>query len=212
MVMTALNMFHCHYEKSRVWEDTSWLGVPFYKLPFDAIVIQELIWKLRPDYVVETGTCFAGSALFYASIFELIGHGEVVTCDIELKHDLLNHELKNVTKRIHFIPGGSTNPLVFKKIKKRVGGKRNIVLLDSWHTKDHVLDELNLYQELVEPGMFLICEDTHVNSHPVPWEWGDGPYEAVEEFLEHNKDFEVDLACEKFMMTFNPMGYLRRKK
>jgi len=211
MVKRAVDEFHIHYEKSRIWEKTKWLGVPCWKLPFDAFVIQEIIWNLKPDYVIETGTAKGGSAVFYATILEIIGKGKVLTCDLTLhyKKDIVPEKLR---KRIEFIPGGSTNPLVFEKFEK-TRGKKNIVILDSDHRFEHVRLEMSMYSTLVPVGSYMIVEDTHANGHPVPWKWGDGPYEAVEDFLKmHGEEWEADFWCEKYIMTFNPKGYLRRVK
>ena len=202
--------FHVFYEQNRLWEKQFWLGAPILKLPFDLIIIQELIFKIRPDYIIETGTGFGGSALFYASIAELIGKGRIITVDIE---DKLSSSIKayNLFKNriIQFI-GSSTDENIYNSIKAMTFGKKNIVLLDSWHSKEHVLKELNLYSKLVPIGSYIIVEDSHVSGHPVKWKWGAGPYEAIEEFLKSNEYFRIDKECEKLGMTFHPNGYLRR--
>lgn len=208
----AVDEFHTFYEKSRIWEKTKWLGVSCWKLPFDAFIIQEIIWNIQPDFIIETGTGKGGSAVFYASILEIIGKGKVVTCDIEGKCDY-NKIPKKLKKRIIFEHGGSTNPLVFSRIEKKVKGKKNIVILDSDHNCDYVRQEMSMYSTFVPVESYMIVEDTHVNGHPVPWKWGDGPYEAVEDFLDfHGEEWEADYWCEKYIMTFNPKGYLRRVK
>jgi cephalosporin hydroxylase len=211
MTIRAINEFHIHYEKSRIWEKTKWLGVPCYKLPFDAFILQELIWKIQPDFVIETGTAKGGAAVFYATILEMIGKGEVITCDIEMKFNRMTIP-KKLDKRILYICGGSTNPLVFEKIKRKTKGKNNIVILDSDHSYDHVRQEMSMYSTLVPVDSYMVVEDTHVSGHPVPWKWGKGPYEAVEDFLKVNDNWEADYEMEKYMMTFNPKGYLRRIK
>lgn len=207
--MRAVDEFHIHYEKSRIWEKTKWLGVPCYKLPFDAFILQEIIWNIQPDYVIETGTAKGGAAVFYASIMEIIGHGKVLTSDIEAKCDgaIIPEKL---FKRIEFLHGGSTNPMIFDKIKEKAQGKKNIVILDSDHRYEHVRQEISMYSTLVPVDSYMIVEDTHANGHPVPWEWGKGPYEAVEDFLEDHDDWEADYECEKYLFTFNPKGYLKR--
>jgi cephalosporin hydroxylase len=212
MVMRAVDEFHVHYENSRIWEKTKWLGIPCYKLPFDAFILQEIIWNIKPDFVIETGTARGGAAVFYATILEILGHGKVITCDIEMKHDWTSFP-KKLRKRIKFESGGSTNPVVFSAIEKQVKGKKNIVILDSDHSYDHVRQEMSAYSTLVSKGSYMVVEDTHVSGHPVKWEWGSGPYEAVQDFLKvHGDRWEADYWCEKYMMTFNPMGYLRRTK
>lgn len=210
MVKRAVDEFHIHYEESRIWEKTSWLGVPCWKLPFDAFILQEIIHEVRPEYIIETGTAHGGSALFFASICELLGEGKVITCDIQAKvdHDLINQY--HWADRIEFIPGSSTNQLVVAQIKEKCEGKRNIVILDSYHSFDHVREEMKLYYPLVSVGSYLIVEDTHVSGHPVPWEHGKGPYEACENFLSKHFNWKAEYWTEKYIMTFNPNGYLKR--
>lgn len=208
--MRAINKFHIQYERDRIWESNTWLGVPCWKLPFDLQIMQEVIFKVQPDYLVETGTGCGGSALFFASVMELIGRGKVITVDIEPKVDRESLGGKDLyRKRVEFIVGNSTDKEVLKKVKKVVGGKI-IVVLDSWHTKEHVLQELMMYSPMVTMNSYLIVEDTHVNGHPVPWGWGAGPFEAVGEFLLGNRQFIIDRECEKFGFTFNPSGFLKR--
>jgi len=203
--------FHKHYEENRIWEKTSWLGIPMWKLPFDAFIIQELIFKFNPDYIIETGTNFGGSTLFYASILELLGHGCVITVDIDNKMQYNNPIAKKLLdKRVISFIGSSTSPEVFQQVEKLAQGKRNIALLDSWHSKRHVLQEMKLYSKLLTIGSHMIVEDTHVSGHPIDWEWGEGPFEAVQEFLDIHHCFKVDPKCEKLEMTFNPGGYLKK--
>ncbi len=213
MVKRAVEEFHIHYEEARIWEKTKWLGIPFWKLPFDAMILQELIFNIRPEYIIETGTAKGGAALFYASICELIGEGSVITCDIELKANWDAIHQFHWSDRIEFLPGSSTNPVVYERIKKICEGKRNLVILDSDHSYEHVRKEMSIYSPLVPVDSFMIVEDTHANGHPVPWQWGKGPYEAVDDFLKVNEGYwQPEYWCEKYIMTFNPKGYLRRIK
>lgn len=202
--------FHRLYEKNRVWEKTTWMGSPIWKFPFDAFIIQELIYNVKPDYVIETGTNFGGSALFYASILELMKHGHVISVDIADKVSLStkNHDLYK--RRIIQVIGDSTDEDVFKTVASQVGSARCLVILDSWHSKEHVLAELTLYSRLVPTGSYIIVEDSHVSGHPIKWKYGEGPYEAIQEFLEQNHTFAVDKRCEKLLITFNPSGYLKK--
>ncbi len=209
--MTTNDQFHINFNRQRLWEKSTWLGIPFWKLPFDAIVIQQLIFEVKPDFIVETGTAYGGSSLFYASILELIGKGIVITIDKEPKDCEYSTEAKALReRRIVPIVGDSVSGKVVKYVNKTVKDKKTMVILDSWHSKDHVDKELEVYNDKVSVGSYLIVEDTHVSGHPIKWKWGKGPYEAVEEFLEKNKDFVVDKEAEKFGVTFNPNGYLKR--
>jgi cephalosporin hydroxylase len=210
----AIDSFHKFYEKQRLWQNTKWMGVPCWKLPFDAFIIQDIICDVKPDFIIETGTAYGGSSLFYASLCELMGHGSIVTIDVELKHDHhLAQTKKSVKDRIKFLGGSSVNELVFHEVQRVIeGSAKNLVILDSWHSYDHVRQELEMYSKLVSIGSYMIVEDTHVSGHPVEWEWGKGPFEAVEDFLKENDNFEIDYDREVYFMSFNPGGYLRRVK
>jgi len=210
-----IDEYHKLYEKSRIWENNYWMGVPFFKLPMDAMVIQELIVKTKPDYIIETGTAFGGSALFYASICELINNGKVVTVDLNHRYKKDEIEKYKCSERIKFVHGGSTNPLVIERVKKEIDNSNNcMVILDSWHSKEHVYREMCLYNEFVPIGGYMIVEDTHAAGNPVPWKYDDeGPMGAVNTWIEENKDkWEVDYECEKHLLSFNPGGYIRRVK
>lgn len=203
--------FHTLYYDSHLmgksFFNTYWLGVPTLKCPLDMWIYQEILYELKPDLVIETGTASGGSALFLASMFDLIGKGEVVSVDIEPNHSRPQH------KRIQYLLGSSTSDEIVRAVTKIAAGKQTVlVILDSDHRQPHVVRELALYSPLVTRGSYLIVEDTNVNGHPVDLEHGPGPMEAVDEFLATNKDFVIDGEKEKFFMTFNPRGYLRRTK
>jgi cephalosporin hydroxylase len=205
--------FHKLYERNRIWEKNTWLGIPCWKLPMDAFVIQELIVKTRPDWIVETGTGHGGSAMFYASICELIDHGNVVSVDIDSEkfNSTLNRWGKSkCEKRITFFKGDSLD--VYKQIKELVNDNC-MVLLDSWHSMDHVYKEMLVYSGLVKSGGYMIVEDSHAAGNPVPWKYDDfGPMGAITQWLHSYGDkWEADYSCHKHQITFNPRGYLRRK-
>lgn len=203
--------FHKYYEENKLWDKLTWLGIPMWKLPFDAVVVQNLIYRLKPNYVIETGTGMGGSSAFYATIFEAIGSGHVITVDIEKKHEL-NRIPEHIRNRITFLLASSTDSSTVVQIYNKCRGKNNLVILDSWHTYDHVLKELEYYSDLVPVGSYIIVEDSHVNGHPVEWKWGNGPFEAIHEFLntKKGKSFRIDPFCEHQEMTFNPDGFLKR--
>jgi len=183
----------------------SWLGVPIQKCPFDTWVMQELLWELRPDVIVETGTYKGGSAYYYATLLDAIGHGRILTIDIERYPNLPQHP------RITYLAGSSTSSEIVARIRQSIrSGERVMVFLDSDHRAAHVAEEIRLYAPLVTPGSYLIVEDTQFNGHPVLPKFGPGPWEAVDGFLGSNRDFEPDRSREKFGMTFNPRGYLKR--
>ena len=207
----VIDDFHILWDKEKKWSEISWLGIDMWKFPFDAFIIQELIFKIKPDYIIETGTNFGGSTLFYASILELIGEGTVITIDKEKKEIPFSPTTKYLfDTRIIKLIGDSISDEIIKQVYRFVSNKKNLVILDSWHSKEHELKELNLYSKLVPVGSYVIVEDTHVNGHPISWQYGEGPYEAVQEFLKFNNTFEVDKTCEKLLISYNPCGYLKK--
>jgi cephalosporin hydroxylase len=210
---TIVRQFHRLYynTRSRTWTNTRWLGVPVIKCPFDLWIYQEILFELRPDVVVECGTSKGGSAYFLSSMCELVGHGHVITIDLYPKPNRPQHE------RLTYLSGSSTDPQVVGEVTRRIrdaGGESAsvLVLLDSDHSREHVLDELRLYSPLVTPGSYVVVEDTNLNGHPVWPDFGPGPMEAVDLFLSENDDFEIDTSREKFYLTWNPRGYLKRVK
>jgi len=189
------------------WANTRWLGVRAQKCPLDLWSYQEILHEVRPDLIIETGTAEGGSGLFLASMCDLLGRGSVVTIDVLPNPSRPRH------RRLTYLLGSSTDPAIVEQASRRAGRDgRVLVILDSDHSKEHVQAEMRAYADLVSVGSYLIVEDTNVNGHPVLPDFGPGPREAVEEFLEERPDFAVDADREKFLMTFNPMGYLRRHR
>ena len=198
--------FHRLYYDTAVWKDTYWLGVPTQKCPLDLWIYQEILYEQRPDLIIETGTAHGGSALYLACVCDQLGRGEIVTVDVFPIDGRPRHD------RITYITGSSTAPEVVAEVERLAEGRERVfVILDSDHARDHVLDELRIYGSLVSPESYLVVEDTNVNGHPVFPEHEAGPMEAVDEFLAENDEFEIDLAREKFFLTFNPRGFLRKK-
>jgi cephalosporin hydroxylase len=176
--------------------------------------MQEILTEIQPDFLVETGTGKGGTTLFYATILEQLRGGKIITVDID-DHDPAVTEFVPWRERVRFIKGSSVSSDVFDQIKDQVDGRKVVVTLDSEHTKEHVLKELELYSTLVPVNSYLVVQDTHLNGHPVPWprlEKTGGPMEAVQEFLKTNKNFEVDRSREKHLVTQNPSGFLKRVK
>lgn len=197
----------------------SWLGRPIIQFPQDIVAIQELIWQIRPDLIVETGVAHGGSLILHASMLELLGGpGQVVGIDLEIRphnHEaLLAHPLAS---RLKLLTGSSISREIVEAVHALAAGKeRVLVILDSNHTHDHVLQELELYHSLVRPGSYLVVFDTIIEDLPDdffpdrPWQKGNNPKTAVREFLRHNDRFEVDRDLEsKLLITVAPDGYLR---
>ncbi len=204
-MVDPVDAFHLHYYDAEAWRRTRWLGVEAQKCPLDLWIYQELLFELRPDLILETGTMFGGSALFLASICDLLGHGEVVSVDLVHRAPLPQHP------RLQFILGSSTDAAVLEHMRFRSQGKQTVMaVLDSDHSFAHVLAELEAYQHLVTPGSMLIVEDTNVNGNPILPDHGPGPREAVAEFLRRHDTFRVERQWERQLLTFNAGGFLRR--
>ncbi len=201
--------FHKLYYYSRVWANTFWLGVQTLKCPLDLWIYQEIVAEIQPDVIIESGTAYGGSALFLAAVLDQIGKGKVVTIDVETREGLPRHE------RIEYIVGSSTSESTLQRVRQSIRpGDKVLVILDSAHNTEHVLEELRLYHGFVTPGSYVIVEDTNMGGHPVHTDYapdsGPGPMAAVLEFLEGNPRFCADPMREKFKMGFNPNGFLRR--
>jgi cephalosporin hydroxylase len=189
---------------SDAWTQASWLGTQALKNPLDLWVYQEIIVETQPEMIVETGTYRGGSARFLASVCDLLDSGEVVSIDVEpLRDDYPQHP------RITYLGGrSSTDPAVVEEIRGRADGRRLLVILDSDHSEAHVTAELAAYTPLVPVGCYVIVEDSNIGR--IRKDLLPGPLEAVEAFLADSDEFEIDRDREKFLITFNPSGYLRR--
>ncbi len=213
---------------SRTWFDNAfkyeysfhftWLGRPIIQFPQDIIAMQELIWKIKPELIIETGIAHGGSIIFSASILELIGKGKVLGIDIDIrKHNRVEIEKHPMYKRITMIAGSSTNKNIAKKVFQHAKGKKRVlVFLDSYHTQEHVLKELQLYSRLVKKGSYIIVFDTVVEDMPEdsfqnrPWGKNNNPKTAVIKFLKANKRFKIDKEIEKkLLITSSPDGFLK---
>jgi cephalosporin hydroxylase len=198
----------------------TWLGRPIIQFPQDIVATQEIIWRVRPDLIVETGIARGGSLVFSASMLELLGGDRlVVGVDVDIReHNRAEIERHPLAKRIRMIQGSSVDESVVRQVADYAEGRQTVlVMLDSNHTHEHVLRELELYSPLVTKGSYLIVYDTLVEHMPEdmypnrPWGRGDNPLTAVREFLSRNADFEVDREVDgKLLITVAPGGYLRR--
>ncbi|MED2790239.1 cephalosporin hydroxylase family protein [Bacillus wiedmannii] len=205
---TISNEFLKLYYDSNVWlHDTHWLGVPICKLPSDLFLYQEIIHELKPDLIIECGTFYGGSALYLASMLDLIGKGHVLTIDIFPQPNRPSHD------RITYVTASSVSVQAVQTIlSMRKPDDVILVILDSDHSKEHVSKELLLYKSIVTKGSYLIVEDTSINGNPLSPDWGPGPMEAVEEFLAKNNNFIIDESKHKFFISFNPKGFLKKIK
>ncbi|MGC5700250.1 cephalosporin hydroxylase family protein [Pseudomonas sp. NFXW11] len=196
----------------------SWMGRPIIQLPQDMMAMQEIIWQVKPDLVIECGIAHGGSIIYYASLLELQGHGEVLGIDLDIRpHNREAVEQHPMSKRIRMIEGSSIDPAIAEQVRAAAAGKKVILVLDSNHTHEHVLEELRLYAPLVSVGSYCVVMDTVVEDMPPeffpdrPWGPGDNPKTAVWAYLEENRDFQIDQQMQnKLLITVAPDGYLRR--
>jgi cephalosporin hydroxylase len=198
----------------------SWLGRPMIQLPMDAMAMQEIIAAVKPDLIIETGVAHGGSVLLSASMLELLGHGEVVGIDIDIRpHNRQAIEAHPLAKRITLIEGSSTAAETIDKVKVMAAGKAKVlVFLDSNHTHEHVLNELNAYAGLVSVGSYCVVFDTFVEDLPAdyvwadrPWGKGNNPKTAIWEWIKGHPEFEIDRSVEdRLLITSAPDGFLRR--
>ena len=198
----------------------TWLGRPIIQYPQDLVALQEIIWKVEPDVIVETGIAHGGSLIFSASMLELVGgdRRRVIGVDIDIRaHNRVEIEGHPLFRRIEMIEGSSIDDHVVARIHGMIEpGERVLLVLDSNHTHAHVLRELEAYSPLVQPESYAVVFDTIIELMPPdfsrdrPWGPGNSPYTAVTQFLKTTDRFEVDETIErKLAFTVAPGGYLR---
>ncbi|MEP7195890.1 MAG: cephalosporin hydroxylase family protein [Saprospiraceae bacterium] len=216
----AAHKFNIISNRDQYSYNFSWMGRPIIQYPQDMIAMQELIYEIKPDLIIETGIAHGGSLIYYASIMELIGKGRVLGIDIDIReHNKIAIENHFMFKRIKMIQGSSIDKLIVDNIGREI--KQNeivMVLLDSNHTHEHVLEELRLYNKFVTLGSYLVVFDTIIEDMPKgmyerPWDVGNNAKTAVFEFLKENDSFEIDHQIDnKLMISVAPQGYLKRIK
>lgn len=197
----------------------SWMGIPIIQLPQDLIAMQEIIWQVKPDLIIETGIAHGGSLIFYASLLKMMDiEGEVLGIDIDIRqHNREAIEAHPMFKYITMLEGSSIDDSVIRQVKQIVEGKQRVlVVLDSLHTHSHVLSELKLYSPFVSKGSYLVVFDTAIEDVDAacfadrPWGPGDNPKTAVHEFIKTTDRFEIDADIpNKLLITVAPDGYLR---
>jgi cephalosporin hydroxylase len=202
----------------------TWLGRPVIQLPEDLIRIQEIVYRIKPDVIIETGVAHGGSLAFYASLMTAMGHGRVIGVDVEIRPQNREAiEAHPLSSRITLIEGDSIKPETVDRVASEVGKPgAALVILDSKHTKDHVLSELRLYSDFVTVGSYIVAADGIMESvagaprtNP-DWTWNN-PRSAIAEFLKENPDFEISEPAWLFnegmvrsRVTYWPDAYLRR--
>lgn len=198
---------------------SNWMGEPLLNLPQDMFAIQDIIWRTRPEFIIEVGVAWGGGMLFEATLLEILGGKKVIGIDIFIPDDLRQRLASHgkLSERIELIEGSSTSSDTLSKVTDLLNGSRKVlVILDSYHTHEHVLNELRAYAPFIEKGQYLICGDTVVERIPEqvhrnrPWGPGNNPATAVTEFLSETKRFVVDEKIDqRLLLSCHPGGYLK---
>jgi cephalosporin hydroxylase len=193
--------------KTGNFSGVTWLGQPVWQNVLDLWIIQEAIFEISPGLLIECGTNRGGSAYFYASLFDLMGRGDVFTVDVTKMHNISH-------PRIEFAIGSSVSETVATRARERAQATQGpvMVILDSDHSEGHVFQELEIYASLVTPGSFLLVQDGVIDALDMLRGDRPGPLPAIRRFLAHHDEFEVDdERCHRFLVTHHPSGWLRRK-
>ena len=201
----------------RIMYEPTWLGIPIIQYPSDIVMMQELIWKIRPDVIVETGVAHGGSAIFYASILELLGRGKVVAIDVEIRqYNKVAIKGHPMSKRIHLIEGSSINKNTSEQVEELINeGDKTLFVFDSNHSYEHTLAEMELYSPMVSLDSYMVMMDgaqefvSDIPSGKKEWR-RDNPLRAIRNFLKAHTEWESDPYYNRLYVTSNPMGFLKR--
>jgi cephalosporin hydroxylase len=216
-LITALDA----YDYSYLW---SWMGVPIIQMPADVMATQEVIWATKPDVIIETGVARGGSVLFMASLLEILGKGKVIGVDIDIRaHNREAIQTHPMSKRVVLVEGGSVDEVTLARVRAEIpDGASVMVVLDSDHSRKHVLAECRAYGPMVTPGCYMVVADTlvgHVTEENAPrkrskvWFKGDEPLSALQDYMAETNRFEVDEALNgKLVMSSSPGGYVRARR
>jgi cephalosporin hydroxylase len=208
----AKRYYHLWYYNTSVWQQTTWMGVQTYKSPMDMWNYQEILVSLQPSLVIEFGTWHGGSALFFSSVMRQIGRPYVVV-SVDITVSRISEKTKS-DPNIRLLTMSSASSEARESIKtlRHDYPGSAFAILDSDHSKEHVLAEMIIMRDILVAGDYLVVEDSNINGHPVQKSSGPGPYEAIEEYFRRfPKDYQHDFAREqKFGFSFAPQGFLRR--
>ena len=198
-----------HDLKAQTFSTTTWLGVQLVKTPNDMVVMQQIVNETRPDLIIETGVYLGGSALLFASLMDMLGiDGRVLAVDVDLA--AVRPRVREHPK-IELLEGSSTDPEIVSRIRAEASNHERVMVdLDADHRAHHVLEELRTYSPLVTPGCYLIVEDGFLGGRPVRPDAVPGPSEALDAWFGEDPPFEPDRWHERYLLTQNPRGYLRR--
>ncbi len=207
LLQMTLRDWLLRHQQDIIFNKCSWMGVPTVKNPLDAWVYQEIIFEVKPDVIVEIGSFKGGSTIYFAHLLDLLGKGEVVSVDVDRTHYEAQHD------RIVTVTGDSSSDEVVNEVAGRCEGKTVLVVHDGDHAREQVAKDLATYSKFVSPNSYFIVEDGIVDLFESDESLGlhtDGPLVAVDDFLRDNPDFAADRERERYILTYNPRGFLRR--
>jgi cephalosporin hydroxylase len=204
----SLRKWLMYHQEEIVFKQVKWMGHRVMKNPLDAWIYQEIIYDVQPDVIVEIGSRYGGSTKYFANLLDLIGKGVVVSIDINRTEYTLEHQ------RVKVLTGDSASSDIVENVADLCKGKSVLVIHDGDHSKSQVLKDLSCYAGFVSPGSYFIVEDGIVDL----FHYGDGlgfkeggPLAAVEEFLKDHPEFVIDEERERYLLTYNPKGFLKRR-
>jgi cephalosporin hydroxylase len=198
-----------YHQRQVVFDQVTWMGIPTLKNVLDLWVYQELIAKIKPDWIIEMGSFQGGSTLYLAQLLENIGHGRVLSIDTD------HSQFKAVHPRIAMLTGSTQDAGVIKQVYQKCGDEKVMIIHDADHTKSMVLADLHSYADLVSKDSYFIVEDGIVDLFAQGTLLGDvmggpGPLPAIREFIVADQRFVIDRQCERYLLTYNPNGYLKK--
>lgn len=197
-----------YHQKEIVIRQVFWMGKPAFKNPLDAWIYQEIIYEVQPEVIIEIGSGYGGSTKYFANLLDILGKGRLISIDIERSVYDFEHE------RVTAFTGSSSDPEIISQVGELCREKTVLVIQDGDHSKAQTLEDLENYSKFVSPGSYFIMEDGIVDLFHHGDCLGfeeDGPLAAVEEFLSSHPEFEVDETRERYILTYNPRGFLKRK-
>ena len=198
-----------YHQKNVVFDKVSWMGIPTLKNVLDLWLYQELIFSLRPDLIIEMGSFKGGSTLYLAQLLEQLGHGRIVSVDLDHSHFMASHI------RITTMTGSTQDPAIIARLKEAAAGLSVMIIHDADHSRKMVLADLQTYADLVSKNSYFIVEDGVVDLFSEDTllgatMGGPGPLPAIREFLKQDPRFIIDRSCERYLLTYNPCGYLKK--
>ncbi|RZB38064.1 MAG: hypothetical protein SRB2_00410 [Desulfobacteraceae bacterium Eth-SRB2] len=196
-----------YHQKEIVFDQVTWMGIPILKNVLDAWIYQEILYEVQPHVVIEIGSRYGGSTKYFADIMGILGKGEVVSIDMDRSVYDLEHE------RVTALTGNSSDPEILSAVEERCKNKTVMVIQDGDHRMPQVLEDLENYSKFVSINSYFIIEDGIVDLYHHGDSLGfeeKGPLAAIEEFLSHNSHFAIDSSRERYLLTYNPKGFLKR--